>query len=92
MSKAFVLLVGTLLFSGVAAAQEATPVVVQETAPITATAYGTINVRSLINEGTIITVELPNDFRSSTNPSGEFTIETGAQSSRLEEFLNVQSK
>jgi uncharacterized protein YraI len=46
MSKAFVLLVGTLLFSSVAAAQEATPVMVQETAPITATAYGTINVRS----------------------------------------------
>ncbi len=53
---------------------------------------GTINVRSLINEGTIITVELPNDFRSPANSSGEFTVETGAQSSRLEEFLNVQSK
>jgi uncharacterized protein YraI len=45
MLKAFVLLVGTLLFSGIAVAQEATPVVV-DTAPITATAYGTINVRS----------------------------------------------
>jgi uncharacterized protein YraI len=46
MSKAFVLLVGTLLFTGIAAAQEATPVVVEETASIRATAYGTINVRS----------------------------------------------
>ncbi len=46
MPKAFVLLVATLLFSGIAVAQEATPVVVQEAAPITATAYGTINVRS----------------------------------------------
>lgn len=53
---------------------------------------GTINVRSLINEGTIITVELPNDFRSSTNSSGEFSVETDAQSSRLEGFLNVQTE
>src|SRR5687767_5056880 len=36
---------------------------------------GTINVRSLINEGTIITVELPNDFRSATNSSGEISVE-----------------
>ena len=53
---------------------------------------GTINVRSLVNQGTIITVELPNDFRSSTNSSGEFSVETSAQSSRLEGFLNVRSE
>ena len=53
---------------------------------------GTINVRSLINEGTIITVELPNDFRNRTNPSGEVVLSESVQPSRLEEFLNVQAK
>lgn len=53
---------------------------------------GTINVRSLVNEGTIITVELPDDFRGSTNSSGEFPIETVAEPSRLKNFLKVQSE
>lgn len=43
MLKSFVLLVSTMLLAGIAAAQEATPPAIT---PITATAYGTINVRS----------------------------------------------
>ena len=49
--------------------------------------HGTINVRSLENEGTIITVELPPDIKSQNN-SGEMKVaEAEYKPSRLEDFL-----
>ena len=51
---------------------------------------GTINVRSLEGEGTIITVELPSEIKSNNN-SGELKIaEDEFKPSRLEDFLTVK--
>jgi len=52
--------------------------------------HGTINVRSLENEGTTITVELPVEYR---NLTAGYELEAGEiphQSSRLENFLTVR--
>jgi two-component system sensor histidine kinase PilS (NtrC family) len=52
--------------------------------------HGTINVRSLENEGTTISVELPVEYR---NPTANYELEAGEiphQSSRLENFLTVR--
>lgn len=51
---------------------------------------GTINVRSLEGEGTIITVELPSELKSNNN-SGELKVaEDEFKPSRLEDFLTVK--
>ena len=59
---------------------------------------GTINVKSLENAGTTISVELPCDFRA-VSPTdhgqavnAEIDVDTSYQPSRLEGFLNVQNK
>lgn len=52
---------------------------------------GTINVRSLEGEGTTITIEFPTDFRPQTSPNEPEKIENLSQSSRLENFLTIQS-
>lgn len=53
---------------------------------------GTINVRSLENKGTTITLELPTDFRQSNNQNGVDEAEKPKESSLLESFLTIQSK
>ena len=52
---------------------------------------GTINVRSLEGEGTTITIEFPTDFRPPIAPAELEKLENGFQSSRLENFLTIQS-
>lgn len=49
---------------------------------------GTINVRSLEGEGTTITVEFPTDFRPQLSSN---ELEQTEQSSRLENYLTIQS-
>ena len=59
---------------------------------------GTINVKSLENAGTTISVELPCDFRAvqptdhGQTVNAVIDVDTGYQPTRLEEFLNVQNK
>ena len=53
---------------------------------------GTINVKSLENAGTTIAVELPTDFRTSSAATDENAVSLSHQSSRLEDFLNVQNR
>jgi signal transduction histidine kinase len=52
--------------------------------------HGTINVRSLENEGTTITVELPVEIKNQNIPNEPEKAENNFQSSRLENFLNVK--
>lgn len=49
---------------------------------------GSINVRSLENEGTTITIEFPTEFEASDN--NENAKETEYKSSRLQGFLNIK--
>lgn len=51
---------------------------------------GTINVRSLEEVGTTITIEFPNDYRPPTTPKDAAKIENQSKSSRLENFLTIQ--
>ncbi|HSK71702.1 MAG TPA: HAMP domain-containing sensor histidine kinase, partial [Pyrinomonadaceae bacterium] len=53
---------------------------------------GVINVRSLENEGTSITVKLPSSVQNSHALSAENATENTITVSRLEGFLNVQSR
>ncbi len=50
---------------------------------------GTINVRSLENEGTIITVELPRESRLQSNITSEENIENSTAPPLLKNYLNV---
>jgi len=52
--------------------------------------HGTINIRSLENEGTTISVELPTEFRNQIAGSESETGEMPHQSSRLGNFLTVK--
>jgi two-component system sensor histidine kinase PilS (NtrC family) len=52
--------------------------------------HGTINVRSLENEGTTITVELPLEIKNQNIPNETEKTENDFKSSRLENFLNVK--
>jgi two-component system, NtrC family, sensor histidine kinase PilS len=52
---------------------------------------GTINVRSREGEGTTITVELPQDYKS-RETANETEKSAATQPSRLESFLNVKTK
>lgn len=51
---------------------------------------GTINVRSLENEGTTITVELPTDLKNPNFPGESEETEKNPEASRLEDFLKVK--
>ncbi len=51
---------------------------------------GTINVRSLEDVGTTITVEFPTDYRPPTLPKDTLKTENQSKSSRLENFLTIQ--
>lgn len=53
---------------------------------------GTINVRSLENQGTTITIELPCDSKISNQNAESPEIENIYQPSRLEGFLNVRNE
>lgn len=53
---------------------------------------GTINVRSVEGKGTTITIELPTDYRQSTNQNALQEPKNQTQPSRLENFLNIESK
>jgi two-component system sensor histidine kinase PilS (NtrC family) len=53
---------------------------------------GTINVRSLENQGTIITVELPTEYRNQSLPNMPDELENTFNPSRLEGFLNVKKE
>ena len=53
---------------------------------------GTINVRSREGEGTTITVELPTELKDSPAAEEAHEIENTVAPSRLESFLNVQTK
>ncbi len=53
---------------------------------------GTINVRSLEGGGTTITVELPTGFKQQNFTSEAETAEKNLETSRLEGFLNVNSR
>jgi len=52
--------------------------------------HGTINVRSLENQGTTITVELPVESKNKSLSGETETAEHNFKSSRLENFLNVK--
>ena len=52
--------------------------------------HGTINVRSLENEGTTITVELPVETKNQSLLVEAEIAESDFKSSRLENFLNVK--
>jgi two-component system sensor histidine kinase PilS (NtrC family) len=51
---------------------------------------GTINVRSLEGEGTTITIDLPTEMRLPNPPIEPEKLQQNGQSSRLENFLNIQ--
>ena len=53
---------------------------------------GTINVRSLENQGTTITVELPTEYRNQSFSDAPESEEYSFKTSRLEGFLNVKEK
>ncbi len=52
---------------------------------------GTINVRSLEGEGTTITIDLPTEMRMQNALTEAEIIENNGQSSRLENFLTIQT-
>lgn len=52
---------------------------------------GTINVRSIEQEGTVITVELPRENRSPVSENGEHDNERKPGETKLSDFLNVKS-
>ena len=54
--------------------------------------HGTINVRSLENQGTTITVELPTEFKHQSLLNDGEVQKNSFQPSRLEGFLNVREK
>ena len=51
---------------------------------------GSINVRSLENKGTTITIELPTEFRAQIPVNGDEPMEAATRTSRLEDFLTVK--
>jgi nitrogen-specific signal transduction histidine kinase len=53
---------------------------------------GTINVRSLENTGTTITIELPTEFRSTNSEKEIETIDMMNKHSRLEPLLSVRKE
>jgi K+-sensing histidine kinase KdpD len=53
---------------------------------------GTINVRSLENQGTTITVELPTEYRNQNFSNATDEAENTFNPSRLEGFLNVKKE
>ena len=53
---------------------------------------GAINVRSFEGEGTVITVELPREFKQKTKPAVNEDIHMSAEPSRLKEYLHVKKE
>lgn len=53
---------------------------------------GAINVRSFEGEGTVITVDLPREFKRREKPEDEVSIHSSAEPSKLTDYLHVREE